>query len=89
LGLLPRLLHRAIRRAEVRDADEQRARASSAARGPVPAARGAARLERTIAGAALVIAGAVWSGLSEPQWLGWAGSALGLLLLAVGRARAE
>ena len=49
------------------------------------AAARAARLERTIVGASLVLAGVVWSGLSEPQWIGWVGSAAGLLLLALAR----
>jgi len=82
LSLLPRILHRAIQRADARDLDEQRAGADS----PLPsAARRASRLERTIAGAALVIAGTVWSGLSEPQWIGWVVSGVGLLLVVLGR----
>jgi ubiquinone biosynthesis protein len=80
LSLLPRLLHRAIRRADAADVDERRA--SPTVVTPAP---GTPRLERAIAGAALLIAGAVWSGLSEPQWLGWLGSAAGLLLLVLGR----
>ena len=82
LSLLPRILHRAIRRADAHDADERRASAralSAAAVSRVP------RLERTIAGAALVIGGTVWSGLSEPQWLGWVASGVGLVLLVLGR----
>jgi ubiquinone biosynthesis protein len=82
LSLLPRLLHRAIRRADAADADERRG--AMTVMTPVPATR-APRLERAIAGAALLIAGVVWSGLSEPQWLGWLASAAGLLLLALGR----
>jgi ubiquinone biosynthesis protein len=82
LSLLPGMLHRAIRRAETGDANEQRAlvRGSSNPSGPR-----APRLERTIAGAALVIAGVIWSGLSEPQWIGWVASAIGLVLLVLGR----
>ena len=90
LSLLPRLLHRAIRRAEAREADERRAGASPPrARRPhaLVSAR-ARRLERTIVGASLLLAGVVWSGLSEPQWIGWVASAAGLvLLLALARAR--
>jgi len=78
LSLLPRILHRAIRRA---DGDGQRAPARAAP----SSARRAPRLERTIAGAALVIAGTVWSGLSEPQWIGWVGSGLGLVALVLAR----
>jgi ubiquinone biosynthesis protein len=80
LSLLPRLLHRAIRRADAADADERRASLTVVA----PPAR-SPRLERAIAGAALLVAGVVWSGLSEPQWIGWVASAAGLLLLALGR----
>jgi len=83
LSLLPRLLHRAIRRAEAREADERRA-VIVAASSPPGAAR-SARLERTIAGASLVLAGVVWSGLSEPQWIGWIATAVGLVLLVVKR----
>jgi ubiquinone biosynthesis protein len=86
LSLLPRLLHRAIRRADAADADERRAVVVAAS---APVSR-SARLERTIAGASLVVAGVVWSGLSEPQWIGWLGSAAGLLLLVLARrARAD
>ena len=83
LGLLPRLLHRAIRRADASDADERRAVVVAAS--SLAAAARAARLERTIVGASLVLAGVIWSGLSEPQWIGWVGSAAGLLLLALAR----
>jgi ubiquinone biosynthesis protein len=81
LSLLPRLLHRAIRRADAADADERRAVIVAS---PASAAR-STRLERTIAGASLVLAGVVWSGLSEPQWIGWVGAAAGLLLLVLPR----
>jgi len=87
LSVLPRLLHRAIRRAEAREADERRARANPHGRGDthaVVSARGR-RLERAIAGASLLLAGVIWSGLSEPQWIGWLASAAGLLLLALAR----
>jgi ubiquinone biosynthesis protein len=80
LSLLPRLLHRAIRRAEARDASEQRALLLQAVPRPRPG-----RLERTIAGAGLLIAGALWSGLAEPEWVGWIAAALGLVLLVVRR----
>jgi ubiquinone biosynthesis protein len=83
LSLLPRLLHRAIRRADATDADEKRAVVIAAA--SPPAAARSTRLERTIAGAALVLAGVVWSGLSEPQWIGWVASAVGIVLLVVKR----
>ncbi|HUO66956.1 MAG TPA: AarF/UbiB family protein, partial [Gammaproteobacteria bacterium] len=81
LSLLPRLLHRAIRRADAADADERRASLTVV----TPPATRSPRLERAIAGAALLIAGVVWSGLSEPQWIGWLASAAGLLLLVLGR----
>jgi len=87
MSLLPRLFHRAIRRAEAREADERRAHANPLARGDprAPVAPRARRLERTIAGASLLLAGVVWSGLSEPQWIGWVGSIAGLLLIALTR----
>ena len=80
LSLLPRLLHRAIRRAETRDAAERRGVLVPAPLGSRPA-----RLERTIAGAGLLIAGALWSGLAEPEWLGWIAAAAGLALLVFKR----
>jgi ubiquinone biosynthesis protein len=83
LSLLPRLLHRAIRRADAAAADERRTVVVAAA--STPAAAHSARLERTIVGAALLLAGVVWSGLSEPQWIGWAASAAGIVLLVVRR----
>jgi ubiquinone biosynthesis protein len=76
LRLLPGLLHRAIRRAE---ADEAAARKAAAVR--VPVERPAAGVERVLAGAALLIAGVLWSGLAEPEWLGWIGALIGLLML--------
>jgi ubiquinone biosynthesis protein len=80
LSLLPRLLHRAIRRAETHDAAERRAVVVRAPLAPRPA-----RLERTIAGAGLLIAGALWTGLAEPEWIGWISAAAGLALLVVRR----
>jgi ubiquinone biosynthesis protein len=87
LSLLPRLFHRAIRRAEAREADERRLHARPPASGDTHllVSTRTRRLERTIAGASLLIAGVVWSGLSEPQWIGWVASAVGLVLLLVPR----
>src|SRR5262245_34540744 len=85
LSMLPRLLHRAIRRADAAEADERRAVVVAAA-SPQAGTR-SARLERTIAGASLLLAGVVWSGLSEPQWIGWLAAAAGIVLLVVGRRR--
>jgi hypothetical protein len=45
--------------------------------------RRAARVEQRIVGAALLIAGVLWSGLAEPQWLGWAGAGVGLAVLVL------
>jgi ubiquinone biosynthesis protein len=75
LALLPRLLHQAIRRADMRDAA-----ASRAVLLPVGPARGA-RIERAIGGAALLISGALWSALATPHWIGWVGAALGAMVL--------
>ena len=76
LALLPRLLHRAVRRAEAEDASTQRVRHA-------PPPRRGRRGERVIAGAALLIAGVLWSGLAEPEWFGWIGAGVGLALLFV------
>jgi ubiquinone biosynthesis protein len=82
LALLPRLLHRAIHRAEKDDAAEQRASVRVTVLPPrTPVRRG----DRSFAGAALLIAGALWAGLAEPAWLGWVGAAAGLVLLFAGR----
>ena len=75
LGMLPRLLHRAIRRAEGQQAAEQRQQ-----RAPVERRR-QTPLERLVLGAALLIAGVLWSGLAEPAWLGWTGAVVGLAVL--------
>src|SRR5262245_19247526 len=64
LSLLPRLLHRAIRRAETQDAEAQRV-----SRAPRP--RREPRLRVWLSGAVLVIAGVLWLGLVEPKWVGW------------------
>jgi ubiquinone biosynthesis protein len=81
LAILPRLLHRAIRRAESDDAAERRAHP----RVPVVPGHRTVRLERVVAGGALLIAAVLWAGLAEPPWIGWAGAALGLLLMWAGR----
>jgi ubiquinone biosynthesis protein len=79
LALLPRLLHRTLRRMDAEDAAvRRRERAATAA---LVEARRAVRVERLVIGAALLIAGVLWSGLAEPEWLGWAGAALGLVVL--------
>jgi hypothetical protein len=41
------------------------------------------RLEQLVVGAALLIAGVLWSGLAEPEWLGWAGAGIGLAVLVL------
>src|SRR4029079_4537298 len=66
LSLLPRLFHRAIRRAEAREADERRAGGRPVARGDAhtPVSTRGRRLERTIAAGSLLLAGVIWSGLS-------------------------
>ncbi len=86
--LLPKIVHRAIRRAEnegaVREAAEDAERHSERRRG---------RSERLFSGAALLIAGVLWLGLdAEPVWLGWVAGVAGLLLMfaprrAVGQGR--
>jgi ubiquinone biosynthesis protein len=79
LALLPRLLHQAIRRADMRDAAANRAVLV-----PVVPPR-EPRTERAIAGAALLIAGVLWSALAAPHWPGWTAAAIGLVVLFVRR----
>ena len=78
LAMLPRLLHRALRRIDAEDAAVKRQR-----RAPLVVAdtRRGARLEQLVIGAALLIAGVLWSGLAEPQWIGWVGAGIGLAVL--------
>jgi hypothetical protein len=80
LAMLPRLLHRALRRIDAEDAAVKRQR-----RAPVIVAepRGAARLEQLVIGAALLTAGVLWSGLAQPQWIGWVGAGVGLAVLVL------
>ncbi len=81
LAMLPRMLHRAVRKMDADVAAEQRKQS-----GP-PGARGdrrrATRLEQLVQGGALLIAGVLWTGLGQPPWLGWVGAALGLAVLAL------
>ena len=81
LALLPRVLHRALRRLDAEDtAARRRSRTTVVVAEP---RRAAARLERLVSGAALLIAGVLWSGLASPPWIGWAGAVLGLALLVL------
>ncbi len=81
LAMLPRLLHRAVRKMDAEAAAQQRKQAASAgARGD---RRRATRLEQLVLGGMLLIAGVLWTGLGSPTWLGWAGAAVGLAVLAV------
>ncbi len=84
LALLPRVLHRALRRL---DAEDTAARRRSRAAVVVTERRAPARLERLVVGAAILIAGVLWSGLAEPEWIGWAGAAVGLVVLVLGSRR--
>jgi ubiquinone biosynthesis protein len=78
LALLPRLLHRALRRIDAEDAAAKRRRVPRAAE----RRRDGGRVEHAVIGAALLIAGVVWSALAVPEWLGWTGAGLGLVVLA-------
>jgi hypothetical protein len=49
--------------------------------------RRAARLEQLVVGAALLIAGVLWSGLAHPEWIGWVGAGIGLAVLVFAPAR--
>jgi ubiquinone biosynthesis protein len=79
LAMLPRVLHRALRRIDAEDAAVRRLQ-----RAPVVVERRGARLEQLVVGAALLLGGVLWSGLAGPTWIGWVGAAagLGVLLLA-------
>jgi ubiquinone biosynthesis protein len=79
LRLLPKLMHRAIRRMEAEDA----ARSRPLLRATTP--RASARLERVVTGAGLLIAGALWAGLAEPYWIGWLAALAGLAVLLTKR----
>ncbi|WP_428100453.1 ubiquinone biosynthesis regulatory protein kinase UbiB [Candidatus Rariloculus sp.] len=85
LRLLPELIHKVIRRTE-RRLNEQHApgrarpggRFRGRGRGPGP----------QFAGAVLLIAGVLWTGLAAtPIWVGWLGAAVGLVLLLAVRRR--
>jgi ubiquinone biosynthesis protein len=78
IALLPRLLHRTLRRIDAEDAAVRRRERAPAV---VVEPRRGVYVERLVVGAVLLIAGVLWSGLAEPKWLGWAGAALGLLVL--------
>ena len=73
---LPELLSRFLREA-------RRRRAPPAAQPAARARLGAPRAAQLATGAALLVAGAVWSGLAEPKAIGWAAAAAGLLTLLV------
>jgi ubiquinone biosynthesis protein len=79
--LLPKIVHRAIRRAEnegaLRQAEETAEMRSARRRGGS---------ERLFTGAALLIAGVLWTGLAaEPAWIGWLGAAAGLVMMLMPR----
>jgi ubiquinone biosynthesis protein len=80
LAMLPRVLHRALRRMDAEDAAVKRQR-----RAPIIVAesRRTARLEQLVVGAALLIGGVLWSGLASPPWIGWVGAGIGLAILVL------
>ena len=81
LRLVPELLHKIIRRTEQRLNESPAARRRS----PGRRMRGPGRaFGRQFAGAVLLIAGVLWTGLeAAPVWAGWIGAGAGLLLLFV------
>ncbi|HEX7236442.1 MAG TPA: ubiquinone biosynthesis regulatory protein kinase UbiB [Gammaproteobacteria bacterium] len=79
LAMLPRVLHRALRRIDAEDAAVRRLRRAPVAAEP----RRGARLEQLVVGAALLIAGVLWSGLAEPAWIGWVSAGIGLVVLVL------
>jgi ubiquinone biosynthesis protein len=83
LALLPRLLHRALRRA---DAEDAAARRRDRVLRAVEQRAERGRVEYAVIGAALLIAGVLWTGLVEPAWLGWTACAFGAgVLVAAAR----
>jgi ubiquinone biosynthesis protein len=78
LAMLPRVLHRALRRIDAEDAAVRRLRRAPPVAGEP---RRGARLEQLVVGAALLIAGVLWSGLAQPTWIGWVGAGVGLVVL--------
>jgi ubiquinone biosynthesis protein len=85
---LPVLLSRAVRDARGVRAGSARdcAKTASEARSYKRSSR--ERSSFSHAGAALLIAGAIWSGLAAPPWIGWLAAGVGLaMLLAATRAR--
>ena len=86
LAMLPRMLHRAVRKMDADAAAEQRKQAGQTrTRGD---RRRATRLEQLVLGGMLLVAGVLWTGLGQPTWLGWAGAAIGLVVLASASRRA-
>jgi len=80
IAMLPRMLHRAVRKMDADTAAEQRRQAGTArTRGD---RRRATRLEQLVLGGMLLVAGVLWTGLGQPTWLGWVGAAIGLVVLA-------
>jgi ubiquinone biosynthesis protein len=84
LALLPRVLHRALRRA---DAEETAAKRRERTPHSGERRRDGSRLELAVIGGALLIAGVLATALVAPAWLGWVGSALGLVVLALAARR--
>jgi ubiquinone biosynthesis protein len=81
LALLPKVLHRALRRLDAEDAAVRRRQRTPMV--VVAEPRRNARLERLGVGAAFLIAGVLWSGLAEPPWIGWVGAGIGLAVLVL------
>jgi ubiquinone biosynthesis protein len=78
LASAPELLNRFVREA-------RQGGGRPAATGPEPFAASARRRHDAAlaTGAALLMAGVLWTGLAEPRWLGWLGAASGLVILLV------
>ena len=76
LAMLPRVLLRAGGPISARDGAARRL-------GPtrLVGERLGAQLEQLVVGAAILIAGVLWSGLASPPWIGWIGAGLGLAVL--------
>jgi ubiquinone biosynthesis protein len=90
LALLPRLLHRTVRRldaAEAKERKEQRALSAHYRAGERRRRGGVRRLEAIVGAGALLIAGVLWSGLVEPPLIGWIGAGIGLAALVLSARR--
>jgi ubiquinone biosynthesis protein len=73
---LPELLHRFVLQAK-----QTRAAGNAGVHAAAASAADARRGAPPLTGAALLVAGSIWSGLAEPAWIGWVAAGVGLVVL--------